>query len=101
MATTTNTDQDNLNDLRARLMSNPQPVIDALIVGLTEAGVQTMWDSETIELLLEPIQSALQHYFAIPHVGDTGADNHALNYWRSIARASGIGYDEDDEEPWF
>lgn len=106
MATTnlpSKTDNKNFQALRTLLMDNPAAIVDALIIGLTEAGVQEMWDSETIELLLEPIQSALQQVYGVPLVGNTGEDGEALNYWRSIARALDIGYEEgydEGDEPW-
>lgn len=105
MATTTEYPT-NLSVLREKLLANPKPIIDALIIGLTEAGVQYEWDSGTIELLLEPIQEALGHVYGVHGVGNTGADNEALNYWRSVARSLNIGFDEDEEdedfeEPWF
>lgn len=93
MTTTPNTD-----DLRARLLADPEAFADAVLRGLTAAGAEREWDSGTIELVLDPIQGYLKRC-SLPLVGDDDEGN--TRYWRRIADECGIGYrgdgDEDEE----
>lgn len=54
----------------------------ALLVDMAlPAGTQTEWDSETIEYVLNPLEATFKE-LGIPGVGNTGADDEALIYWR-------------------
>lgn len=89
MSTTT----PNTDDLRARLLADPGALADAFIRGATAAGAQSEWDSETIELVLDPLQAYLVR-LSLPRVGTV--DGTETAYWRHIADELGIGHDGGD-----
>ena len=103
------------DELRTRLLLEPEALADAVIRALSAAGGQAEWHSETIEQVLQPF-SALVERAGMPSFGDTGSDLEALDAWRAmdpenwarlcpICMAEGYAeehdasdHDEDDEE---
>jgi hypothetical protein len=62
----------------------PDDTVEAVIDALTAAGASgPQWDSETIEHVLEPLQSLIVR-LGFPPVGDVGPDDAYLNFWTGV-----------------
>lgn len=79
----------------ARLLSVGSEVLaEAIADALTSAGALTEWDSQTIELVLEPFASIVSKA-GLPWVGNTGSDPASRRYWAVEARRRGMETDID------
>lgn len=82
--------------LKANLLANAEAVIDAVIDGLSAAGGEPEWNSETIESVLHPFRGVVKSA-GMPWVGSTSDDAEAVNRWR---RMTPRDWDEICPECW-
>lgn len=84
MSTYTTRDQ-----LKEKLLENPDLLVDRVIDALTAAGADPEWDSGTIESVLTPLQDYVVD-LGFPPVGSEGPNGEYTDFW--------VGVENDDVE---